>query len=129
MRFGFRVPSFKKRFSARTSLTRAVRAKVRLPKGSRMITDPKQAIDDAVYNRTTKAACFIATAVYGSADANEVMVLRQFRDSVLQKSLPGRLFIRVYYAVSPRILWLFQHPFLRKNTRRVLDQIVRRIQK
>lgn len=47
--------------------------------------------------------CYIATAVYGSYDASEVLVLRKFRDTVLQKNSIGRLFIRAYYAISPSI--------------------------
>lgn len=45
--------------------------------------------------------CYIATAVYGSYDAPEVMILRAFRDNVLSRHCWGRMFIRVYYYVSP----------------------------
>lgn len=41
--------------------------------------------------------CFVATASYGSADAPQVRVLRQYRDRVLRRSRPGRAFIRCYY--------------------------------
>ncbi len=47
--------------------------------------------------------CYIATAVYGSHYAPEVVTLRNFRDEVLQNSLAGRLFIKVYYALSPPV--------------------------
>lgn len=47
--------------------------------------------------------CYIATAVYGSYDAPEVMTLRRFRDETLQKTALGRLFIRTYYRLSPPI--------------------------
>lgn len=47
--------------------------------------------------------CYIATAVYGSYDAPEVMVLREFRDGVLKKSVFGRMFIKFYYKFSPSI--------------------------
>lgn len=50
-----------------------------------------------------KEGCYIATAVYGSYDAPEVMALRRFRDETLKKSVLGRLFIRVYYKFSPPI--------------------------
>jgi len=45
--------------------------------------------------------CYIATAVYGSYDAPEVMILRRFRDNTLSKSTAGRLFIQTYYRFSP----------------------------
>lgn len=45
--------------------------------------------------------CYVATAVYGSYDAPEVLVLRRFRDVTLRRSASGRAFIRAYYAVSP----------------------------
>ena len=63
--------------------------------------------------------CYIATAVYGSYDAPEVLVLRHFRDETLSKSRRGRLFIKTYYRLSPPVA---RHL---KNMRR-LNAIVRR---
>lgn len=45
--------------------------------------------------------CFIATAACGSAYSPEVMVLSAFRDDVLLQSRIGKMFVRLYYAVSP----------------------------
>ncbi len=45
--------------------------------------------------------CYIATAVYGSYDAPEVMTLRRFRDDVLLKHWWGKVFVKVYYIISP----------------------------
>ena len=45
--------------------------------------------------------CYIATCVYGSYDCPQVWVLRRFRDDTLNVSVLGRLFIKLYYAVSP----------------------------
>jgi hypothetical protein len=42
-------------------------------------------------------SCFVATAVYGSEDAREVEVLREFRDNILEKNGPGRAIVRLYY--------------------------------
>ena len=51
--------------------------------------------------------CYIATCVYGSYDTAEVWTLRRFRDSYLGRRIWGRAFIRMYYAVSPRLVALF----------------------
>lgn len=45
--------------------------------------------------------CYVATAVYGSYDCPEVWTLRRFRDFQLEKSWYGRIFIKLYYAISP----------------------------
>lgn len=50
-----------------------------------------------------KEGCYIATAVYGSYDAPEVVVLRRFRDNVLKRNIFGRMFIRIYYTLSPSL--------------------------
>ncbi|MBR3569423.1 MAG: hypothetical protein IKN96_01275, partial [Oscillibacter sp.] len=54
-----------------------------------------------------QGGCYVATAVYGSYDCPEVWTLRRFRDTVLAKTWYGRLFIRLYYAVSPTAVKLF----------------------
>ena len=53
--------------------------------------------------KAKSGGCFIATAVYGSYDANQVRVLRKFRDERLQASTLGNGFVKLYYAVSPYI--------------------------
>lgn len=50
---------------------------------------------------------YVATCVYGSYDCPEVWTLHRFRDNTLAKSVFGRAFIRVYYAVSPTIVKIF----------------------
>ena len=55
MKFGIRVPSFKKTIAARTSWRRVLRHNLGLkaPKGFGMVTNPKKAIYNKIYNRTT----------------------------------------------------------------------------
>ena len=52
------------------------------------------------------------------------MMLRKYRDEVMSESLLGRLFIKVYYAVSP-ILVKYLHDFkwFKKINRNILDRI------
>ena len=74
-------------------------------------------IEGAVYQFTTAAGssstnlndllayfgCFIATAAYGTPTAEQIDVLREFRDVVLLKNTLGSLFIALYYRLSPPI--------------------------
>lgn len=73
--------------------------------------------------------CFIATAVYGSSQCHEVIILREFRDTRLVNIWLGRAFIQIYYRVSPAIAnWLRLHPRLSEKVRRGLNIVVRRIE-
>ena len=73
--------------------------------------------------------CYIATAVYGSYDAPEVRVLRRFRDEVLSTSVPGRAFVRGYYAVSPPVARRLEHAGrINRLVRRVLDLVVHKLE-
>jgi hypothetical protein len=55
MKFGFRTPSLKKRLAARTSLKRFVRHSIgiKAPKGMGILTNPKKAIYNKIYQKTT----------------------------------------------------------------------------
>lgn len=55
MKFGIRAPSLKRRFAARTSWKRVVRHSMGLkaPRGMGFVTNPKRALYNRVYNRTS----------------------------------------------------------------------------
>ena len=55
MKFGFRKPSLKRRISARTSIKRQVvhRAGIKRPRGYGFLRNPKKAVYNKVYNRTS----------------------------------------------------------------------------
>lgn len=59
------------------------------------------------YNHNDSQGCYVATCVYGSYDCPPVWVLRRFRDYRLATTLPGRTFIKLYYAISPKLVKLF----------------------
>lgn len=62
----------------------------------------------SVSNKST-GGCYIATACYGSYDAPEVVVLRSFRDDTLKRFKSGRLFIKIYYRLSPIFVRIAMH--------------------
>lgn len=73
----------------------------------------------------SKEGCFIATAVYGDANALEVLKLRDFRDQVLVRHPAGKIIVRVYYRMSPPFArFLIKHATARTAVRACLDRIV-----
>ena len=70
-------------------------------------------------------ACYIATAVYGSYDHPQTMVLRQYRDTVLAKSMLGRAFTKTYYTISPHLVKAFgSYPAFNSFWRKRLDAMI-----
>jgi hypothetical protein len=65
VKFGFRIPSITKRIAARTSLKRVVRHNLGLkaPRGLGWLTNPKRALYNRVYNRTSRG-CMISLIVF-----------------------------------------------------------------
>ena len=80
-------------------------------------------------NEQSGGGCYVATAVYGSYDCPEVWTLRRFRDEVLAETWYGRLFIRLYYAVSPTAVKLFgDSQWFQNFFRDKLDTMVSKLQ-
>ena len=72
--------------------------------------------------------CYIATAIYGSYDCPQVWTLRRYRDNVLSKSRYGRLFIRIYYAISPTLVkWFGNNEWFSKLWKPILDKKIERL--
>ncbi len=69
--------------------------------------------------------CFIASAAYGTPMAEEVQVLREFRDGFLLTNRPGQAFVEFYYTISPSISGLIdEYPGLRPIVRAALTPAV-----
>ena len=90
---------------------------------------PKANDDDYVPQPTAKkSGCYVATAVYGSYDCPQVWTLRRFRDQQLAAVLPGRAFIRLYYAVSPALVrWFGETAWFKALWKAPLDRLVQRL--
>lgn len=78
MKFGLRIPSWRKRIAARTSLKRYARHSLGLkaPRGWGWLTNPKKALYNRIYHRTTfgiedlfkagrKSGCLVVLIVFG----------------------------------------------------------------
>jgi len=66
----------------------------------------------------TIAGCFIATAAYGTPMAQEMQILREFRDEYLLTSLVGKALVEFYYKVSPSVAeFITEHPALKPAVR------------
>ena len=77
------------------------------------------------------SGCFIATAAYGTAMANELYVLRRFRDSELESNSLGRGVVDLYYATSPLIANIIARSermriFVRKWLNPLIDALKRK---
>jgi hypothetical protein len=62
--------------------------------------------------------CFIATAAYGTPMADEIEVLREFRDTYLLTNPVGRALTDIYYRVGPPMAeFINEHPGLKPIVR------------
>src|SRR5262249_33727973 len=83
------------------------------------------ALTTAQPKSTEVAWCFVATAAYGTAMANEVELLRGFRDRVLRSTVLGELAIESYYTFGPAVAGVVgESELLRAVARGVLAPIV-----
>lgn len=80
------------------------------------------------YSHNDSQGCYVATCVYGSYDCPQVWTLRRFRDNTLAGTLPGRAFIRTYYAISPIIVrWFGRRQWFKNMWQGVLDGMVKKL--
>lgn len=77
---------------------------------------------------TGSGGCYIATMVYGNYDHPQVLVLRKFRDDVLDKYIIGKWFIRNYYKYSPGMVnKLKNKKMINDVIRKLLNQFIKLI--
>jgi hypothetical protein len=76
-----------------------------------------------IYSKTTDigSQCFIATAAYGTPTAEQIDVLREFRNVVLLQSSAGSKLVALYYRLTPPIAdFIAGNGFLRTLVRQFL---------
>jgi len=80
---------------------------------------------DATLTIKVPEICFIATAAYGTPMAEEIQILRQFRDEYLLTNPLGQALVDLYYRVSPPIAeFITGHPSLKPIVRAGLLPVV-----
>ena len=73
---------------------------------------------DATLTITVPPVCFIATAAYGTSMADEIQILREFRDEYLLTNPLGQGLVSVYYRASPPVAeFITEHPGLKPVVR------------
>ncbi len=65
--------------------------------------------------QSKSGGCFIATAVLGDYQHPYVLLLRKYRDEILQRNIFGRAFISSYYKLSPSIARLISKSNITRN--------------
>ena len=78
MRFGYRRASFNKRLAARTSWKRLVRHSLgfKAPRGWGWVTNPRRALYNRVYNRTTRGCLVVVAALLVGGALILVLIVR-----------------------------------------------------
>jgi len=93
----------------------------------------KVGISDAILESSSKkqkSGCFVATSIYESYEAWQVILLRKFRDQTLLKSKYGRLFVKYYYIFGPYLSrTINKFRFLQKIFKPVLNLFVNSLNK
>lgn len=79
----------------------------------------------SAYTSLTGDKCFIATSLLDVTDSDTIVLLRNYRDEKLRKSVFGRGFIRIYYTYSPRLVRLIDR--FPERTRTLLGWVLDRL--
>lgn len=63
-----------------------------------------------------------------SYDCPQVWTLRYYRDNVLAETWHGRIFIQIYYAISPTIVkWFGKTEWFNRIFRNLLDNFIEKL--
>ena len=79
--------------------------------------------------KSNSGGCYVATLAYGDYDDPQVMKLRKFRDNFLSARIEGRLFIRLYYLISPYMVKLLRNQTsIHGGIRHMLDKLIQTLE-
>ncbi|HUR30947.1 MAG TPA: restriction endonuclease [Saprospiraceae bacterium] len=117
--------------SIRTNaLFKASRLGERPPSGRIMLTIHERTDPPSTYHLSAKlkgSACYLVTYCY-SMDSAEYLYMIRYRDQILSKRIAGRLFIGLYYLISPLLIkWAPRVPMIdaiiKKMTQKAIDYL------
>lgn len=99
-----------------------------------MLNDIRNEAQKAGYQQSQptggSSGCFVVTAAFGTPLAAEVFILRRYRDRELLTCGGGRLIVRLYYLIGPRVArWMVSHPRVRAWMRATVVIAVERLRK
>jgi len=124
----FQLPNWKS--AAHEQLPKEEHSSVSAPSAPKpQLSSRESTTPTAARSSNSSGGCYVATCVYGSYDCPEVWTLRRYRDDTLGTSWYGRLFVRVYYAVSPALVkWFGKTKWFKRLWRGKLDRMVAKLQ-
>lgn len=77
---------------------------------------------------SSKQGCYVATCVYNSYDCPEVWRLRRYRDYYLDNHWWGKIFIKLYYSISPTLVKVFgKQKWFKSFTKKILDKKINKL--
>lgn len=83
---------------------------------------------NSIHSKLNPSGCYIATMAYGDYNHPQVLILRNFRDTYLEKREWGRIFIKYYYHYSPKLVEkLKNHVQINRIIRKGLDCFIKLI--
>jgi hypothetical protein len=88
------------------------------------LTNLRPEENNVYLHANNKSGCYIATMVYGDYNHSNVKILRNYRDTKLHKSFWGKIFIFIYYKLSPKCVRLFSRFRLFHNICKVILGII-----
>lgn len=130
-----RVDGFIKDESAQRTIDEHIRIRQKMQidsysKGADSVTSNIETASGHMTIESKSGKCYVATATYQDSLHPNVILLRDFRDRFLRKSIIGRLFISFYYTFGPYLAYLPEHSLtIRRLSKYYIDKIILKIKR